>query len=365
MTQSVRIPADVDREDTVFAGLTARQLLVLSLTGAVLYGGWSVTRAFLPSAVFLVVALPVGVGVAALVLGQRDGIALDRLTLAAFRQRLEPTHHVLAPEGICAPPAWLRHSTSDGAPSSGISPTPLRLPVAGVSETSVVDLAQDGLAVIALCGTVNFALRTPAEQNALVAVFGRYLHSLTAPVQILVRAERLDLSAPIAELQNRAPNLPHPALERAALEHADYLAELDHSAHLLRRQVLLVLREPLAPSGPVDGLGGATLRNTLIARRAATHRPRPVGDAQRRAAEARLMRRLDEAVDLLQPAGISVTPLDAQQTAAVLAAACQPDRRIPPHADYAGADEVITSAAHDEEARDSAAARSRRRATWL
>ncbi len=56
------------------------------------------------------------------------------------------------------------------------------------------------------------------------------------------------------------------------------------------------------------------------------------------------MRRLGEAVELLSPSGIVVTPLDAGQATAVLAAACNPDALIPPTAGLAGSDEVITTA---------------------
>jgi hypothetical protein len=63
----------------------------------------------------------------------------------------------------------------------------------------------------------------------------------------------------------------------------------------------------------------------------------------RRAAESRLVRRLGEAVELLAPAGIVVTPLDAGQATAVLASACNPDTFLPPSAGLAGADEVITT----------------------
>ena len=69
-----------------------------------------------------------------------------------------------------------------------------------------------------------------------------------------------------------------------------------------------------------------------------------VDDATRRAAEARLVRRLGEAVELLSPSGIVVTPLDAGQATAVLAAACNPDSLIPPNSGLAGSDEVITTA---------------------
>lgn len=316
MSHPVRIPADVDREDRVIGPLTARQLLILVVTGMVLYGTCTLTRELVPVAVFLVVAVPVGIASAFLALGQRDGISLDRLVLAALRQRLSPRHRVSAPEGVLPVPEWLDHVSDER--QSTAQPAELRLPAEAVTDTGVIDLGKDGAAVVAVCSTVNFSLRTPAEQESLVASFGRYLHSLTAPVQVLVRAERLDLSGQIAELQDQAGGLPHPALEQAARKHAEYLDQLGRATELLRRQVLLVLREPLVTANQADG--GA-----------------------RRAAEARLMRRLGEAVELLSPSGIVVTPLDAGQATAVLAAACNPDSFLPPNSGLAGSDEVITS----------------------
>ncbi|TKG60374.1 MULTISPECIES: PrgI family protein [Pseudonocardiaceae] len=355
MTSPVRVPADVDRPDRVLGPLTARQLAILGVAGLLLYGFYSLTRTVVPLPVFLIVALPVGIMVTVLALGQCDGLSLDKLALAAVRQHLSPRHRVAAPEGVRAAPAWLsaqqpdtrtrgrraRHpATSAGA--EPVSPAPLELPASGVTDTGaqagVVDLGTDGLAVIAVCSTVNFSLRTPGEQEALVASFARYLHSLTAPVQILVRAERLDLAPQIAELRARAGGLPHPALEAAARDHADYLAELTAHADLLRRQVLLVLREPLR-TGPVP----ASASSVLPWRRHRNDDEKRMDDGVRQAAEQRLVRRLGEAIDLLSPAGIVATPLNAAAATGVLAAACNPDTFLPPSAQLAGADEVVTA----------------------
>ncbi|OLZ59511.1 PrgI family protein [Amycolatopsis keratiniphila] len=356
MTSPVRVPADVDRPDRVLGPLTARQLAILGVTGLLLYGLYAVTRAFVPLPVFLLIAVPVGIAATVLALGQRDGLPLDRLALAAIRQHLSPRHRVAAPEGVRAAPAWLtaqppetrargrggRRPSSAGA--EPVSPAPLELPAHGVADSGahagVVDLGSDGLAVIAVCSTVNFSLRTPGEQEALVASFARYLHSLTAPVQFLVRAERLDLAPQIAELRAHAGGLPHPALETAARDHADYLAELTTQADLLRRQVLLVLREPLR-TGPAP----ASAASSVLPWRHHRHGNGPVEDGVRQAAEQRLVRRLGEAIELLTPAGIVATPLDAAAATGVLAAACNPDTFLPPSAELAGADEVVTSTA--------------------
>ncbi|MCF6424997.1 PrgI family mobile element protein [Amycolatopsis tucumanensis] len=337
MTSPVRVPADVDRPDRVLGPLTARQLAILAGAGTLLYGLYSLTRTVLPLAVFLLVAVPAGIAVAVLALGQRDGLPLDKLALAAIRQHLAPRHRVAAPEGVRPAPTWLTAHQAQRGRAEAVSPAPLELPASGVADSGaqagIVDLGSDGLAVIAVCSTVNFSLRTPAEQEALVASFARYLHSLTAPVQILVRAERLDLAPQIAQLRARAGGLPHPALETAARDHADYLAQLTAQTELLRRQVLLVLREPLH-TNPVPAPSGVLRR-----RRPA----QPVDAGVRQAAEQRLVRRLGEASELLSAAGIVVAPLDAAAATGVLASACNPDTFLPPSAALAAADEVVTA----------------------
>jgi len=349
MTQPVRIPADVDREDRLIADLTARQVLILALTGIVLYLAWTLTHTLVPLAVFGLLAAPVAATAGVLVLGRRDGLTLDRLLVAALRQRTSPRHRINAPDGVIPPPSWLAAratSTAGGARHAPDGPAaPLRLPARTVTSTSgvgVIDLGPDGLAVVAVASTVNFALRTPDEQDGLVAVFARYLHSLTAPVQILIRAMPADLNAQIDEVDQAAEQLPHPALAHAAREHATFLAQLADDMQLLTRQVVLVLREPLVAAGPVDGLGGASPLAALSSRRAAARDNRRRGEATRRAAHTRLARRLSEATDLLAPAGIVITPLDAGTATSVLAAACNPAGLVPPSA-LAAPDDVITA----------------------
>ncbi|WP_051385925.1 PrgI family protein [Actinokineospora inagensis] len=353
MSQVVRIPADVEMADKVLGPFTARQLLLLTVPGLLLYVSYGATRSWLPLPIFLAFAIPVAGAAALLALGRRDGIGMDAFVLAAIRQRMSPSRRVAAPEGVRPAPEWVTASQGDDAVPA-VSPAPLRLPAEAVTDTGVIDLGRDGLAVVAVCGSVNFSLRTGTEQEALVATFGRYLHSLTAPVQILIRAERLDLSGQISELHERAGALPHPSLEAAAREHADYLAHLSATTDLLRRQILLVLREPLGTLAQADTDGRSVLAVLGARRRKRLAQQSEQDDAVRRAAETRLARRLAEAAELLTPAGITVTVLDAGQATSVLSAALNPDSLLPPSSGLAGADEVITTAAgsdwddHDE-----------------
>ena len=334
MTTPVRIPADVDLPDRVLGPLTGRQVAVLAATAAALYGLWQATSQVLPPPVFLAVAAPVVVAATAIVLGRRDGLTWDRLLLSAVRHHTSPRERVAAPDHATPPPVWLAAASApprgrEGMPPTWEAPAHAVYPVA--RDLGVIDLGPDGLAAIAVASTVTFALRTPAEQEALVAGFGRYLHSLTAPVQVLIRTQRLDLSGQITDLLTGAAGLPDPGLSRLAHEHAAFLADLEARTELLRPQVLLVWREPTAPSRRPYGGGGRRVRGR-------------VGETARRIAEDRLSRRVDEATDLLGPIGITLTPLDPAQAGAVLVAATNPGLPQPPTAHTAAPGDTVTAA---------------------
>ena len=294
---STPIPAEIERPDKILAGLTARQVAILATAAVIIWAAFEATRRLVAPPVFAVLAAPVAVAAAALVTGQRDGLSLDRLLIAAWRHARSPRRLVTAPGGIPAAPAWTGPQL---ARQHGGPPAPLDPLYRAVTGEGVIGLGDGGSAVAAAVSTVNLALRTPAEQDALTAAYGRWLNSLTGPVQILIRAGHADLSGAVAALEDTAAALPDPALEAAALDHAAFLAGLAGSRDLLTRQVLLITREPRR-AGPGTARAGGGLRA-----------------AQRTA----------EAARLLGAADLTVSALDGGQVTALLAAAADPGAGI-------------------------------------
>jgi hypothetical protein len=278
----VRIPADIEREDKLLAGLTARQLAIMAASGVVLWIAYAATRRFVPLVVFGVLGFPLATTSALLALGRFEGVAADRWVLAAWRHHRSEHQLVPAPDGVPAPPSLI-------APYVGAAPAPLHLPFAGVDDDGVVDLGVGGLAVLCRASAVTFSLRTSGEQEALVGGFARWLNSLAQPAQILVRAEPFDLQPSIVALLASAPELPHPALEAAARAHAHFLNELAQGADLLRREVLVVLRTHHADGAP-----------------------------------GRLVRSANEATVALGAAGVTLVVLDAHAAAVCLTRALDP-----------------------------------------
>jgi hypothetical protein len=290
---ATRIPADISRPDRLVGPFTARQTVILAVAGLVLYGGWWAMRPVVAPLVYTALVVPVAGAVAALALGRREGIGLDRFLLAALAHGRTPKRRVHAPEGVPPLPAIV---PDRWAKAAGPPPAAMRMPYYGITPDGVLDLGGKGKAAVATCSTVNFELRSAAEQQSLTAAFARWLNSLTGPTQLLVRCHRIDL-APLADtLHQDAAALPHPALEQAARAHADFLADLATGGNLLGRQIVLVARED-----------------------AAAHR---VGH---HAGEGRVTQRVHEAARALTAAEITVTPLDAEQSAALVSAACNPD----------------------------------------
>ncbi len=175
----VPIPADVERPDKILAGLTARQVAIAAVAAVIIWAGWVAARHVLPLPAFAVLAAPAGLAATALVIGERDGLPLDRLLAAAWHQARSPHRLVTAPEGIPAPPAW---AVPDGPPQPPL-PAPLAPLWRHISPDGVIGLGGDGAAAVAAVSTVNFALRSPAEQDALTAAYGRWLNSKASRLQ--------------------------------------------------------------------------------------------------------------------------------------------------------------------------------------
>jgi len=230
----MRIPADVDREDPLILGLSARQLCILAAGGAIAWLLYAVVRAMAPVPIAVAAAAPLMAVGAWAALGGRDGISGDRFALAMLRHLRSPHRLVLMSDDQV--PAHAMRSFD------GRRLAPLELPIGAITDDGRVDLGPDGAATIARVDPINFTLRAEDEQAALVAGFARFLNSLHEPIQIIVRSERADLGPLAAEVRSTAPSLPHPALEGAARSHAAFLGELSQHHTVLRREVLLVAR---------------------------------------------------------------------------------------------------------------------------
>ena len=240
-----RVPADVERKDAILFGFTFRQLAILTIASLLLYTAWTALNPIVAPLAFLIGAIPVAGVAFVLAVGRHDGIGLDTWLWHAIRYRRSPRQLAPTTGPVIPAPAWVR--TTSGRAGKLPLPAPLCLPAKGITADGLVDLGPDGATALVSASTVAFGLRSAGEQNGLVAGFGRWLNSLDAPVQIVIRAQRVDLTTVADRIHDLAPSLPHPALEQAALSHVGFLDDLAAQRELLHRQVTLAFRDQRGP----------------------------------------------------------------------------------------------------------------------
>jgi hypothetical protein len=179
----------------------------------------------LPLAVLGVVGVPVVLVGLAWATTSPQGTTWERVGLAAIRHLTKPRRRVFAPETIPESPVWL---------PKGAALAPLEFPVSAATDGHV-DLGAEGAVAICRASSVNFALRSETEQEALIDGFGRLLNALDAPTSFLLRSNRADLRETVEAIEERSISLPHPHLEAAAREHASFLRSIAARRDVLSR----------------------------------------------------------------------------------------------------------------------------------
>ncbi|SDK52525.1 PrgI family protein [Glycomyces sambucus] len=236
---SVSVPADVNVEDKVLFGLTARQTLILAPVALGLLAAWRGMAGTVPIAVLLLATAPVAAAAVALALGRLDGAGLDRIALAALRQPRRPIAAGAPAEAVAGSLSRVLGRRLD---SKAVAAA--RGPVRAVRSDGAIDLGPAGWAVAVDVGFLNFGLRSASEQAMLCAALARLLCATDAHLQICLSTRPVDLTAYLESLAAHAAVLDAPRLRAAAVEHRAWLAEVVASRQLLRREVTVTVRCP-------------------------------------------------------------------------------------------------------------------------
>lgn len=121
--------------------------------------------------------------------------------------------------------------------------------VAGVQDLLPLDDIADG--VICLRGgdyravmeaqSVNFALKSGSEQEAIMAGYRAFLNSLSYPIQVVARILPTDVEGYLAGLRKSFRGGSSEALRRLALDHETFVRRLARERTLLERRFYVVV----------------------------------------------------------------------------------------------------------------------------
>jgi hypothetical protein len=124
----------------------------------------------------------------------------------------------------------------------------------------VVILKDGSMRQVLMTSSLNFALKSNAEQDGIIYAYQRFLNSLTFPVQILIQSRRLDLDYYLDKLSKRADTQDVELVKLQILEYTEFIRRLISVTNIMDKRFFVVV--PFYPTGtePVKGfaklLGG-------------------------------------------------------------------------------------------------------------
>jgi hypothetical protein len=117
----------------------------------------------------------------------------------------------------------------------------------------VVVLKDGSMRQVLMTSSLNFALKSNAEQDGIIYAYQRFLNSLTFPVQILIQSRRLDLDYYLDKLDKRADTQEVELVKLQILEYTEFVRRLISVTNIMDKRFFVVV--PFYPSGtePVKG----------------------------------------------------------------------------------------------------------------
>jgi len=126
------------------------------------------------------------------------------------------------------------------------SSTQQYLDIAEIKEDTV--LMRDGtLRAVLLVSSINFALKSESEQNAIIAAYVSFLNNIDFPIQIVIQSRELNIDGYLEQLKQQAKEQANELLKMQTNEYIEYVKELVSMARIMNKRFYIVV-----PYNPVS-----------------------------------------------------------------------------------------------------------------
>jgi len=143
-------------------------------------------------------------------------------------------------------------------------PTQDFVPIREVRDGIVV-LEDGGLRALLLASSINFALKSADERQAITNQFQAFLNSLDFSVQIFVQSKRLDIRPYLALLQNRVKEQPNELMKIQTEEYIEFVKNFTDNTEIMKKTFFVVV--PYSPQVFNTKKGGPLGRVTSFLRK--------------------------------------------------------------------------------------------------
>lgn len=184
------------------------------------------------------------------------------------------------------------------------SSTQQYLDMSEIREDTVI--MRDGtLRAVILASSINFALKSEDEQNAIIAAYVSFLNNIDHTLQIVIQSRELDIEGYITSLKQKEREQTNELLKMQTAEYIQYVGELISMGKIMNKRFYVVI-----PYNPISDKRKGFFSNLIEALKPAALVKMKEKVFQRRAQE--LSRRVDNIISGLGSIGITSVRLDTQ-----------------------------------------------------
>lgn len=110
----------------------------------------------------------------------------------------------------------------------------------------IVLLKDGGMRAVLMASSLNFALKSPDEQNAIISQFQNFLNSLDFSVQFFIQSKKLDIRPYIALLENRYKEQSTDLMRIQVKEYIEFIKNFTESTNIMSKSFFVVV--PFTPA---------------------------------------------------------------------------------------------------------------------
>lgn len=169
----------------------------------------------------------------------------------------------------------------------------------------IVVMRDGTLRAVLIISSINFALKSEDEQNAIISSYVGFLNNIEYPLQIVIQSRELNIDGYLAELAQKEKEQTNQLLKMQTGEYIQYIKELVSMSRIMNKRFYIVV--------PYDPLSDKT--KGFFTRLSDLFKPATVIKMKKDKFERRkteLMRRIDNVIGGLSSIGLKSAQLDTQ-----------------------------------------------------
>lgn len=196
-------------------------------------------------------------------------------------------------------------------------PTQRYLDISEIKEDLVV--MKDGtIRAVLLVSSINFALKSVDEQNAIVQAYMQFLNSLDFPIQIVIQSRKMNIDEYLRKLGESERTQQNDLLRRQISDYRDYVKQLVELAEIMQKKFFVIV--PLDPTTDRQK-GFVTRMSEVLNPSTAVH----LTDERFRKNKDSLMLRVNSIIGGLQSMSLNSVMLDTQSLIELFYTVYNPD----------------------------------------